>query len=87
MDDLRVETYEAEEVSRKKQKILKRVAIAGSTIGVVLSLFGLSVLGQLPGSSSTSRPSTRPSHQVVVRDIPSLPGGGGFSVGVIGHFG
>jgi len=78
MDDLRVENYEAEEVSRKKQKILKRVAFAGTAVGVVLSLFGLVVLGHLSGASrNTSTPLTSPNHQVVVREMPSLPGGGG----------
>jgi len=73
LDDLRVENYDAEEVSRKNQKILKRVAIASSTIGVVLSMFGLVVLGQ-PGSS---RDISTPSNQVAVRENSNLPGGGG----------
>jgi len=76
MDDLRVENYEAEEVSRKKQKTLKRVAIAGSTIGVVLSLFGLVLLGRSTGSSSNI---STPAHQVVAFDMreAGLAGGSG----------
>ena len=74
MDDLRVENYAPEEVSKKEKKILKRVAIAGSTIGVVLSLFGLVVLGRPPGASIDAF--TSPGHQVVVREY-SLPGGAG----------
>jgi len=76
MDDLRVEHYEAEEVSRKEKKILERVAIAGSTIGVVLSLFGLVLLGRSAGSY---RNIPRPEHQIVASDLRNehLPGGGG----------
>jgi len=69
MDDLRVENYEAEEVSRKKKKILKRIAIAGGTIGVVLSLFGFVMLESIDAF-------TPPGHQVVVRE-ERLPGGAG----------
>ena len=74
MGDLRVENYDAEEVSKKKQKILKRIAIAGSTIGIVLSLFGLVILGRTPVSSIDT--STSPNHQVSVREM-SMPGGSG----------
>ena len=72
MDDLRVENYEAKEVSRKEQKILKRVAFTGSVIGVVLSLFGLAVLGR-----STAPSRDRPPHQVEIGVMNRLPGGGG----------
>jgi len=74
MDDLRVESYDAEEVSRKKQKILKRIALTGSVIGIVLSLFGLSVLGRTPGAIRDTP--TSPDHQVVVGGW-GLPGGAG----------
>jgi len=63
-------------VSRKEKKILKRVAIAGSTIGIVLSLFGLVLLGRSAGSS---RNIPRPEHQVVAFDMreAGLAGGAG----------
>jgi len=42
MNDLHVESYDAEEVAAKKQAISKRVAIAGSATAVTLGLFLLS---------------------------------------------
>ena len=41
MDDLRVESYDAKEFVSKKQSISKRVAVAGGTVVLTLSLFGL----------------------------------------------
>jgi len=72
MDDLSVENYDAKEVSIKREKILKRIIFTGSVIGVVLSLFGLAVLGHSPGSSRSAPP-----HQVAISDMNRLPGGGG----------
>jgi len=72
MDDLRVENYDAEEVSRKKQKILKRIAFTGSVIGIVLGMFGLAVLGRPPESSRSAPP-----HQIVINETHLLPGGRG----------
>ena len=41
MDDLRVESYEMQEVAAKKQSISKRVAVAGCTLALTLGIFGL----------------------------------------------
>ena len=41
MNDLSVESYDANEVGAKKQSIAKRVAAAGSAVVLTLSLFSL----------------------------------------------
>ena len=41
MNDLRVESYDANEVGVKKQSIAKRIVGAGSAIALTLGLFGL----------------------------------------------
>lgn len=72
MNDLHIENYDAEEVSKKKQKILMHIAYTGSVIGVVVSLFGLAVLG-CPHDSSRSTSQ----HQIVISDMYRHPGGSG----------
>jgi len=41
MDDLRVESYDEKKVVTKKRLILKRIALAGGAIVVLLGLFGI----------------------------------------------
>jgi len=41
MDDLRVETYGANEVAAKKQSISRRVALVGGAVVLTLGLFSL----------------------------------------------
>lgn len=42
MDDLRVESYDAEKVVAQKQSILKRATMAGGAVVLTLGLFSLS---------------------------------------------
>ena len=41
MNDLRAESYDANEVESKKRSIAKRAAVAGGTIALTLGLFSL----------------------------------------------
>jgi len=41
MDDLRVESYDEKEVAAKKRSTLKRVALAGGAIVLILGMFGI----------------------------------------------
>jgi len=41
MNDLRVESYDAEEVETKKRSILKRMSVAGGAVVLTLGLFSL----------------------------------------------
>jgi len=41
MDDLRVENYDAAEITTKKREVLGRMAVVGGAIVLTLGLFGL----------------------------------------------